>query len=366
MNKNTKIIIGVGVGVTLAYLLFGKKKAKPQVKSTQPAIDVKLPEELEDVAEEDALNEPQTREERIAFILENTDVTNKEQTSGFEGVKFVWNPQLGRYYPKGVIQEGEMPSYADNVFLGFEGLDDLFIGFEGDVDPVSESAISLNELTDKELALATNIVKIKKFSPSEMTDSQALREISDNDPKLQEVVKTRIAPRLNDVKVMKKMPTWRGLWNRRKKRISSIREKAKVCGRRPLFNREKIANWKSCIKDVSKKQVQGKSMISANRKKDISEASLREGLFKTCGKKPNPNLDKKAFMMWRECAKKYKAQNNMSKPKSSFSGVDYNEARQDEFTKQVTNRMAGGMFAGRRFDGRSNKQEETLVREGVV
>jgi hypothetical protein len=70
--------------------------------------------------------------------------------------------------------------------------------------------------------------------------------------------------------------------------------------------------------------------------------------------------------MWKECAKKYKAQNNMSKPKSSFSGVDYNEARQTEFQKQVTNRMAGGMFAGRRFDGRSNKQEETLVREGIV
>ena len=327
MNKNTKIIIGVGVGVTLAYLLFGKKKAKPQVKSTQPAIDVKLPEELEDVAEEDALNEPQTREERIAFILENTDVTNKEQTSGFEGVKFVWNPQLGRYYPKGVIQEGEMPSYADNVFLGFEGLDDLFIGFEGDVDPVSESAISLNELTDKELALATNIVKIKKFSPSEMTDSQALREISDTDPKLQEVVKTRITPRLNDVKVMKKIPTWKQLWSRRKKRISSIREKARTCGRRPLFGKENIASWKSCIKGVSQKKMASKGKQMSN--------------IKTMSK-------------------------NKSTRKSSFAGVDYNEARQDEFTKQVTNRMAGGMFAGRRFDGRSNKQEETLVREGVV
>lgn len=327
MNKNTKIIIGVGVGIGLAYLLFGKKKAKPQVKSTQPAIDVKLPEELEDVAEEDALNEPQTREEQIAFILENTDVTNKEQTSGFEGVKFVWNPKLGRYYPKGVIQEGEMPSYADNVFLGFEGLDDLFIGFEGDVDPVAESAMALNELTDKELSLATNIVKMKKFSPSEMTDAQALREISDNDPKLQEVVKTRIAPRLNDVKVMKKMPMWKRLWSRRKKRISSIREKARTCGRRPLFGKDKISQWKSCIKGVSQKQM-------ASKGKPMSKRN-------TMAK-------------------------NKSNRKSSFAGVDYNEARQDEFTKQVTNRMSGGMFAGRRFDGRTNTQEETLVREGAV
>jgi hypothetical protein len=363
MNKNTKIIIGVGVGVTLAYLLFGKKKAKPKVKSTQPAIDVKLPEELEDVAEEDALNEPQTREEQIAFILENTESNIKEESSGFEGTKFVWNPNFGRYYPIGTIKEGQMPSYADNVFNGFEGLDDLFIGFDGDIDPVQESANTLNELTDKELNLATNIVKMRKYSPSAMSESQALKEISNNDPKLQEIVKTRITPRLNDVKVMKKIPTWKQLWERRKKTISSIREKAKVCGRRPLFNRDKIANWKNCIKDVSKKQVKGKAMIEANRKRDISEASLREGLFKTCGTKPR---DKQAFMMWKECAKKYKAQNNMSKPKSSFSGVDYNEARQTEFQKQVTNRMAGGMFAGRRFDGRSNKQEETLVREGIV
>jgi len=402
MNKNTKIIIGVGVGLGLAYLLFGKKKAKPQVKSTQPAIDVKLPEELEDVAEEDALNEPQTREEQIAFIMENTESNIKEESSGFEGTKFVWNPNFGRYYPIGTIKEGQMPSYADNVFNGFEGLDDLFIGFDGDIDPVQESANTLNQLTDKELKLATNIVKMRKYSPSAMSEAQALKEISNNDPKLQEIVKTRITPRLNDVKVMKKIPTWKQLWERRKKTISSIREKAKVCGRRPLFNREKIANWKNCIKDVSKRQVKGKAMIEANRKRDISEASLREGLFKTCGKQPNPNLDKQAFMMWRECAKQYKAQNNMSidqvwyncgiKPKinkkdkamwekcakqynpqnnmsnrkSSFSGADYNESRQKEFVSQVTNRMSGGMFAGRRFDGRSNKQEETLVREGIV
>lgn len=368
MNKNTKIIIGVGVGLGLAYLLFGRKKAKKTAPATPPqvAVDVKLPDEIKDVAEEDALNDPQTREEQIAFIMENTQPTNQEQFSGFEGVKFVWNPKLGRYYPKGVINEGEMPSYAENVFSGYEGVDDLFIGFEGDIDPVQESASSLNELSDKELDLATNIVKMKKFSPSEMTDQQALREISDNDPKLQEIVQTRIAPRLNDVKVMKKMPLWRRLFKKRKQAISSIKEKAKTCGRRPLFGREKIAQWKSCIKGVSMKRANQRDRARIRAK------AFRGKLTQICGQKPQ-KTDGQRFAQWKECSNRVKAKkgimNSASKGasvKSSFSGVDYNEARQNEFTRQVTNRMSGGMFAGRRFDGRTNLQEESLVRQGIV
>ena len=43
-----------------------------------------------------------------------------------------------------------------------------------------------------------------------------------------------------------------------------------------------------------------------------------------------------------------------------------NNRRQKSFTKQVTNRTEGGMFAGHRWDGESNRDIESLVDAGLV
>jgi hypothetical protein len=92
MNKNTKIIIGIGIGLGVAYWLYNKKGKDAKKKSSlAPATSVAI---------SDAINEkPVTREEQIAYILENTEANATEQTSGFEGVKFVWNKDFEKYYP---------------------------------------------------------------------------------------------------------------------------------------------------------------------------------------------------------------------------------------------------------------------------
>ena len=45
---------------------------------------------------------------------------------------------------------------------------------------------------------------------------------------------------------------------------------------------------------------------------------------------------------------------------------DINNRRQKSFSKQVTNRNTGGMFAGHRWDGESNAYVENLVDKGLV
>jgi hypothetical protein len=43
-----------------------------------------------------------------------------------------------------------------------------------------------------------------------------------------------------------------------------------------------------------------------------------------------------------------------------------NTERQESFKNQVVNRNAGGMFAGKRWDGESNNYIESLVDKGLV
>jgi len=368
MNRNTKIILGIGAGVGLAYLLFGRKKTSPTSKmpmrsmeSGETESDVETP----DVALEDALNEPETREEQIAFILENADMTVQEELSTFEGTKFVWNKNFGRYYPTGTIVEGKMPQYAESVFGNFEG----------DSDPTEEAIDSINGLSDKELLLAVNLVKYKKFNPKEINEAMALKEISNNDPKLVEIVKTRILPRLNDVKMLRTSPNWKERWKARKEKLKSIREKAKKCGRRPVNSREKLAEWKKCIKSVRQERRDGQD--------DVSEFMLtkrirerREEIKSVCG---NPPKNKKDMNEYVQCANRVRKQmqedsgygqkgspfKKVKSKKSSFSGVDYNKSRQAEFVREMTNRNAGGMFGGRRWDGKTNEQEDAMVRKGL-
>jgi hypothetical protein len=325
MNRNTKIILGIGAGIGLAYFLFGRRKSAkaPAQKMTSGQIESEV--EIPDVAIEDAENEPQTRDEQIAFILMNADSNVKEEASGFEGTKFVWNKNYGRYYPVGVIQEGEMPEYADSVFLGFEG---------EDADPVQEAVDGLDKLSSKELSLAYNLTKYKKFNPKAISEEEALREISNNDKKLIEIVKIKIKPVLNDVKILRKHPKWsERLAERRAKMEERMKERAKTCGRRPI-SKDKLKEYKMCIKNVSSKQ-EPTNVFTRIKENKVQKTKQQQS-------RRSPRMEKR----------------------SSINGAEFTDSRQKAFSEQVTNRMAGGMFAGRRFDGRSNYQEETMVREG--
>ena len=330
MNRNTKIILGIGAGISLAYFLFGRKKTAkaPAQKMTSGEIESEV--EIPDVAIEDAENEPQSRDEQISFILMNADSNVKEEASGFEGTKFVWSKEYGRYYPVGVIREGMMPKYADSVFLGFEG---------EDADPVQEAVDSLDKLSAKELSLAYNLTKYKKFNPKAISEEEALREISNNDKKLIEIVKIKIKPVLNDVKILRKHPKWsERLAERRAKMEQRMKERGKTCGRRPIA-KDKLKEYKTCIKDVASKQEP--TNIFTKVKENYQSSYKGERIE-----------DKKSKRTQRR------------EKRSSINGAEFTDSRQKAFTEQVTNRMAGGMFAGRRFDGRSNYQEETMVREG--
>ena len=302
MTKNTKILIGVGLGLGVAYWLYNrnKKKTATTTKSaTNPT-----------VALSDAINEnPVTREEQLAYILENTEANAVEQQSGFEGVKFVWNKNFERYYPVGTIVEGQMPSYADAVFNSFEG--------EEDIDPTDSAMGSLQDLTDNEIKLAYNLVKYRKKNPSAISEEESFKQIGGNDPKILEIIKSKLRPKLNDIKILKNHPKWSARWEKKKRTFTSIIDKAKKCGRRPI-GKNKVVLWKKCIEGTSRKQA-------------LNKPTDGEGV-----------------------------------PTTVRGKEKFNEKRQKSFAQQVTRRNEGGMFAGKRFDGKKNNYEETIVREGIV
>jgi|688.fasta_scaffold25427_12 hypothetical protein len=305
MNKNTKIIIGIGIGLGVAYWLYNKKGKDAKKKSSlAPATSVAI---------SDAINEkPVTREEQIAYILENTEANATEQTSGFEGVKFVWNKDFEKYYPVGTIREGKMPAYADAVFNAFEG--------DEDKDPTDSAMASLDDLSDNEIKLAYNLVKYRKNNPSAISEEEAFKQIGGNDPKIIDLIKSKIKPRLNDIKIVKNHPKWSERWDNKKKSLKSLINKAMKCGRRPI-NKNKVALWKKCIEGTSRKQALSKPKVGVATATDLSTV----------------------------------------KGKEAFS-----QKRQKSFANQITNRDSGGIFAGKRFDGKNNTYEETIVRQGIV
>jgi hypothetical protein len=78
-----------------------------------------------------------SREEKEEFILDNVFATPQEVSSGFEGVRFVWNPTLGKMYPVGTIQVGQEPAYMD---LGFSGVD----GAKRTISPILQAEVLKN------------------------------------------------------------------------------------------------------------------------------------------------------------------------------------------------------------------------------
>lgn len=327
MTKTQKILIAIGVGVGVAYLYKRYKKGKTTTGTTATGTTKAVQGTFQ--LPEDSAVADMSREEKEEFILDNASATPQEVSSGFEGTRFVWNPTLGRMYPVGTIVEGEEPAYADAVFMSAEG------EIVADIPKSVENAeSSLKDLNDQELELLFRIVKKVKENPSIMSEEDAVKEMGITNPNVIKVVRQKLKKRLNDIKILKKDLNWKAKWEerkeKRKKRRKDFKEKmgfdkhrldrvvAKKCGRKP--RKGQIAQYKKCVETIA----------------DAMRTKLKDGVREEISSAPVSVKEK------------------------------INNRRQKSFSKQVTNRASGGMFAGERWDGESNAYVENLVDKGLV
>jgi hypothetical protein len=325
MNNTQKILIAVGVGVGVAYLYNRYKKGKASTGSTSASKSVSGSFQLP----EDSALADMSREEKEEFIIDAVSATPQEVSSGFEGTRFVWNPTIGKMYPVGTIEEGREPAYVDAVFMSAEG--DVIAEIPQSVQNAEKA---LTDLNDQELELLFRIVKKQKDNPSIMSEEDAVKEMGIDNPNVIKVINQKLKKRLNDIKILKKDASWNEKWNARKemrlKRRKEFKEKmgfdkhlfdrqvAKVCGRKP--RKGQVAEYKKCVEAVADKM---RSKIKNEVRSEVSSA-------------PVAVKD------------------------------EINTARQNSFSKQVTNRSTGGMFAGERWDGKSNASVENMVDKGLL
>jgi hypothetical protein len=327
MTKTQKILIAIGVGVGVAYIYKRYYKKGTSATGTTATGTTKSATGTFNLPEE-AVASNMSREEKEEFILDNVSATPQEVSSGFEGVRFVWNPTIEKMYPVGTIQEGYEPTYGE-IFNSAEG--------EAVADipnSVENAEVTLNDLNDQELELLYRIVKTMRNSPSNMSEEDAVKEMGITNPNIIKVVRQKLKKRLNDIKIMKKDANWNEKWaerkEKRKKRRNDFKEKmgfdkndfdrvcAKKCGRKPKNGQ--VAEYKKCVE-----------MVADKMRSDIKNAVRSEV---------------------------------SSAPVSVKDGI--NNSRQKSFAKQITNRRSGGMFAGERWDGESNAYVENLVDKGLV
>ena len=326
MNNTQKLLLAVGVGIGVGYVY--KKfyyKGKSTTKTNSPSTTTtkesfQLPEE--------SVASNLSREEKEEFILDNVSASPQEISSGFEGVRFVWNPTIEKMYPVGTIQEGYEPTFGE-----------VFNSAEGDVvadipNSVENAEVSLKDLNDNELELLYRITKTMSNSPSIKSEEDAVKEMGITNPNIIKIVRQKLKKRLNDIKIMKKDANWKSKWSerkeKRKKRRNDFKEKmgfdkndfdrvvAKKCGRKP--KKGQVAQYKKCVETIADKM---RSDIKNAVRSEISSApvSLKD---------------------------------------------DLNNSRQKSFAKQITNRSTGGIYGGERWDGESNAYVESLVDKGLV
>ena len=322
MNNTQKILVAIGVGVGVAFIYNRYKKGKPTTGSNatikKENVNLQLPEET--------ASANMSREEKEEYILDKVSATPQEVSSGFEGVRFVWNPNIEKMYPIGTIEEGQQPTFGE-----------IFNSAEGDVladipSSVENAESSLKDLTDQELELIFRITKIMNENPSITSEEKAISQMGISNPNIVKLVRQKLRKRLNDIKIMKKDRNWRAKWESRKEKRRNRRKEfsEKMGFDKELFDRQVL---KSCG---------GRFRSKADRKKCVEKVAnkMRSRL----------RTDVRAEIS--------------SAPVSVKEEV--NNTRQKSFSQQVINRKEGGMFAGHRWDGESNKHIESLVDAGLV
>jgi len=321
MNNTQKILVAVALGVGVAYIYKRYKKGNAGTnESPKGALISPDPNATANVQ--------LTREEKEEFILDNVSATPQEMTSGFEGVHFVWNPNIEKMYPVGTIQVGQEPTFGE-IFNSAEGESN------SNLNSVAVALSSLKSLNDDEIEVLYQVTKTMSENPSIKSDEDALSKLGITNPNIIKVFSEKLKKRLNDIKIMKKDSKWNYSWkslkekrkNRRKEfsdkmgfdKDSFDKQIRKSCGQKPrgLMGQ---AKYKKCVQSVADKM---RSEIKSEVREELSSApvSVKE---------------------------------------------DFNIARQESFKNQVTNRVDGGMFAGKRWDGESNKQIESMVDAKLV
>ena len=299
-----------------------------------------------------------SRNEKEVYILDKIQASEKENFSGFEGVKFVWNPNIEKMYPVGTIQEGEEPNYMNLDFSSFDSneLFDLFDGdsdlpdsredygfdgesedfdlFEGEIKDdvmktVNTAEKSLTDLTDTEIDLMFSVVKTISENPNVKSESQALDKLQITNPKTVALFEDKLKKRLNDIKIMKKDLNWERKWARRK----LVRLKRK--------NRKTKTN----------KLVATRCLKVCKSRRYKTSAGLKKCVEK-CRKVTNVKLAKKI---------KQKIAVAPLRIKNAI-----NNKRQKSFARQITNRKGGGIYGGKRWDNVSNDTMEARVDKGLV
>lgn len=329
MNKTQKILLAIGVGVGVAYLY--RRYMMPKKSASATITDADVSATKTTTSETD----PKNRSEKEEYILDNTIASETETMSGMDGVKFVWNPKLGKFYPTGTLTEGQEPAYYESIFYSADG------DVKTNVPNAVENAEStLANMTDQELELAYRIVKYCKENPDSRGDmNKVIKGMNITNPRLIEFINKKLNKSLNDIKIAKKDASWNQKWAEKKE----MRKKR----RKDFFDKVGLD------KDFYDKAVE-----------------------KVCGKpKRNARLSADAMAKYRQCSEnvanklREKAKNKVRNAVDSASvnqKSDITDMRQNEFAKQVTKRNTGGMFAGKRWDKNNNNYTETLVSEGLV
>lgn len=328
MNRTQKILIAVGIGVGLAFLYRRYMMPKKQTQTGgTPKDDSVLISTNED--------EPQNRAEMEEFVIENIEATDEETMMGMDGVQFVWNPKLGKFYPQGTLTEGQEPAYYESIFYSADG------NLEADIpNSVEVAQNTVSNLTDEELKMLYQITKTIKENPSTKGDIDlVIQRMNITNPRLKQEIKTRLLKRMNDIKIAKKDRGWRKKWSqflkRRKKRRNNFKEAT-----------------------------------------GLNLVKYRQAVAKVCGAmKPNARYSKDFLVKHKACSDMVlekmrkrasrKLQSEVSNEPVGIKNI-INEQRQNQFSNQIVNRQGTGQFAGMREDGRSNNYTETLVSEGLV
>jgi len=329
MNKTQKILLAIGVGVGIAYLYRRFMMPKKSASATITDADVSA------TPTTTSETNPKTRSAKEEYILDNAMASETETMSGMDGVKFVWNPKLGKFYPTGTLTEGQEPAYYESIFYSADG------DIKTNVPNAVENAEStLASMTDQELELAYRIVKYCKENPDAKGDmKKVIKGMRITNPRLIEFINKKLRKNLNDIKIAKKDATWKQKWAKK-------RAKRKQ-NRKEFFDRT-----------------------------GVNKDTFNKAVEKSCGKpKRNFRLSANAVAKYRQCSENVANKLRERVKNEVRNAIDtapidkkseITEIRQNQFANQVTNRSAGGIFAGKRWDEKNNNYTETLVSEGLV
>ena len=336
MNRTQKILIAVGVGVGLAYMyrkyMMPKKQKNTNIsKNDIDSTPISMP--MDDNLE--------NRDEKEQYIIENLSASEEEEMTGMDGVRFVWNPKLGKFYPQGTLTEGKEPEYFESIFYSADG--ELQTNIPNSVQ-VAEA--SLSDLSDDEVQMVYKITKIAKENPEKSQNIDAvIRQMKITNPRLIQVIKSRLNKRMNDIKIAKKDKNWKQRWMLRKRKL--LAKLGQLKNRRKKF-----------------KQITG-----------LNPIEFRKASAKVCGVlKPNVRYSKARLIEYKGCQelllqkmRKQQSQNvhNSISNASVSEKANIDNYRQNQFAQQVVNRQGAGQFAGKRWDGSNNNFTEMLVSEGL-